>query len=401
MGERLDKQINGRAIEGVAGLIGQSSEIGRGGGGEKEIGGASFFQPLGSLRIVQRTGKSGDEVSGQARALWAGDDGENMAWSVGRVMGHSQALGVADMDDRIAAVLGRGEGLSALLIAGPTASGKSALALKLAKKYNGVVVNADSMQVYADLRVLTARPSFAEEAELDHFLYGHVDGAVNYSVGRWLEDIAALLPLLRAKGQVPIITGGTGLYFKALLEGLSPIPAVPDEVRGAVRAEAERLSAAQLHDLLGAQDPLMAARLKPADRQRILRALEVVRATGRSLLEFQNMPAQAAVLEREKVAAFFLAPERGSLYARIDQRFEAMMQAGALEEVRLLAARQLDPLVPVMRAHGVPGLMAYLRGENGLAAAVERGQSDTRHYVKRQFTFARHQLNDFKWVLLG
>ncbi len=288
-------------------------------------------------------------------------------------------------------------GPEAILIAGPTASGKSALAITLAQRLGGTVVNADSMQVYKDLRVLSARPSAEEEAAAPHLLFGHVDGAVNYSVGRWLADAAQTIEDLRGQGRLPIFTGGTGMYFKGLLRGLSDIPPVPDEVRARVRAEAEGLDPATLHARLAAVDPQTAARLRPSDPQRILRALEVFEATGRALAAFQGARTPG-LLDPARCLCLFLAPERGALYARIDARFDAMVAAGALEEVRALAQRGLDPALPVMRAHGVPGFVAYLRGEASLAEAVQKGKTDTRHYSKRQFTFIRHQLPEFVWA---
>ena len=287
--------------------------------------------------------------------------------------------------------------ISALLIAGPTASGKSALAIRVAQETGGVVVNADSMQVYGDLRTLSARPSPDEERAAEHRLFGHVDGAVNYSVGRWVEDARDLLADLAQGGQLPIFTGGTGLYFKALLQGLSEIPAVPEEVRARVRAEAEGLAPQEIHARLRAIDPETAARLRPTDPQRNLRALEVFAATGQPLASFQNRRA-APLLDSATTAAFFLLPERAALKARIDARFHAMMEQGALGEVEGLAARGLDPALPVMRAHGVPGLIDYLRGDATLAEAIARGQRDTRAYSKRQVTFVRHQLPDFAMV---
>ena len=287
--------------------------------------------------------------------------------------------------------------ISALLIAGPTASGKSALAIRVAQETGGVVINADSMQVYGDLRTLSARPSPDEERAAEHRLFGHVDGAVNYSVGRWVEDARDLLADLAQGGQLPIFTGGTGLYFKALLQGLSEIPAVPEEVRARVRAEAEGLAPQEIHARLRAVDPETAARLRPTDPQRNLRALEVFAATGQPLASFQNRRA-APLLDPATTAAFFLLPERAALKARIDARFEAMMEQGALGEVERLAARGLDPALPVMRAHGVPGLIDHLRGDATLAEAIARGQRDTRAYSKRQVTFVRHQLPEFAMV---
>jgi tRNA dimethylallyltransferase len=284
----------------------------------------------------------------------------------------------------------------AVLIAGPTASGKSALALALARDTGGAILNADSMQVYGDLRVLTARPTAEEEARAPHRLYGHVDGAVNYSVARWLADAAAALEEVRGEGRLPILVGGTGLYFKALLEGLSDVPPVPDAVRAALRAEADGRSPEDLHRELFARDPDTAARLRPTDRLRVLRALEVLAATGRPLASFQGRKRPGPLADVPTVR-IFLSPDREALRRQIDGRFLAMLEQGALDEVRALAARGLDPLLPVMRAHGVPGLLAHLRGEISLAAAIARGQADTRRYAKRQFTWFRHQMPGWTW----
>jgi tRNA dimethylallyltransferase len=287
-----------------------------------------------------------------------------------------------------------------ILIAGPTASGKSALALRLAERFGGAVINADSMQVYRDLRILTARPSPQEEAAVPHLLFGHVDGAVNYSVGRWLDDLRAALDDVRARGLVPIITGGTGLYFRTALLGISDMPAVPEDVRARLRAEAEGQTPQELYMKLAARDPATAARLRPTDPQRILRALEIFEATGRPLSSFQTVRERAA-LEPYDCTGFFLAPSREEVYARIDARFDKMMDSGALEEIRALGERSLDPALPVMRAHGAPALLAYLDGRLTREEAVSRGKLDTRHYVKRQFTFARHQLPGFAWLESG
>jgi tRNA dimethylallyltransferase len=286
----------------------------------------------------------------------------------------------------------------AVLIAGPTASGKSALALDLARRLDGTVINADSMQVYRDLSVLTARPTAQEEGEAPHRLYGHVDGAVNFSVGHYLRDATAALDEARRNGRLPILVGGTGLYFKALVDGLSDIPAVPADVRERVRAAAEGRATPALHDELVLRDPAMAERLRPSDRLRILRALEVVEATGRSLLAFQGRK-QPGPLAQAPTVRVFLAPDRAALRRRIDARFVAMVEQGALDEVRALAARRLDPMLPVMRAHGVPGLLAYLQGEVSLDEAIRRGQGDTRRYAKRQFTWFRHQMPGWTWVV--
>ena len=275
-----------------------------------------------------------------------------------------------------------------VLLAGPTASGKSALALRLARAVGGVVVNADSMQVYRDLRVLTSRPSEAEEAEAPHRLYGQVDGAVNHSVGRYVADVGRLLA---EEGRPLVFVGGTGLYFKALTDGLSAMPPVPDEVRAAIRADAAGRETGDLHTDLARRDPDAAARLRPSDRLRVLRALEIFAATGRSVLSFQGAR-EPGPLAGRPLTKLFLTPDRAALRETIDRRFDAMLAAGALDEVRALAGRGLDPALPVMRAHGVPGLLAHLRGDLTLADAIRRGQADTRAYAKRQVTWFRHQM---------
>jgi tRNA dimethylallyltransferase len=290
-----------------------------------------------------------------------------------------------------------GQVSKAVLIAGPTASGKSALALELARKTSGVVINADSMQVYRDLRIITARPTQEEEARVPHRLYGHVDAAVNFSAGAWLTDAAKALAEAQAQGRLPIFVGGTGLYFKALTTGLSTVPPIPAEVRDGVRSRLERNGVEALHAELAQRDPPAAERLNVRDRTRIARALEVVEATGRSLLDWHR-EGQPPLLPKDSFSALFLAPDRDQLYARIDARFDAMLGAGALKEVERLAERQLDPLLPAMKAHGVPMLMRHLRGEISLEEATVTCRADTRHYAKRQFTWFRHQLPDFEWV---
>ena len=289
----------------------------------------------------------------------------------------------------------RGE-VEAVLIAGPTASGKSALAMALAEAADGVVINTDSMQVYRDLRILTARPTPADEARVPHRLYGTVDAAINCSAGAWVAAAAPVLAAARAAGRLPIFTGGTGLYFKALTRGLSAVPPVPPAVREAVRTRLARDGVAALHAELARRDPVSAAKLKPRDQARIARALEVVEATGRPLPDWhrEGLP---PLLPAGNVVALFLAPDRKALYERIDRRFTAMLAAGALEEVAALAARRLDPLLPAMKAHGVPALIRHLAGEITLAEAAAIGQLDTRHYAKRQFTWFRHQLPEFTW----
>ncbi|SFP58884.1 tRNA dimethylallyltransferase [Bradyrhizobium sp. Ghvi] len=293
--------------------------------------------------------------------------------------------------------MSEGHPIKAVLIAGPTASGKSALALELASRADGVVINADSMQVYRDLRIITARPTQDEETRVPHRLYAHVDAAVNFSAGAWVADAAKALEEARAGGRLPILIGGTGLYFKALTAGLSVVPPIPAELREDVRARLERNGVEALHAELAIRDPRAAERLNLRDRTRIARALEVIEATGRSLLDWHH-EGQPPLLSKDSFRAVFLAPERDELYARIDARFDAMLGAGALDEVERLAARGLDPLLPAMKAHGVPALIRHLRGELSLEEAATIARADTRHYAKRQFTWFRHQLPEFEWV---
>jgi tRNA dimethylallyltransferase len=284
--------------------------------------------------------------------------------------------------------------IRALLIAGPTASGKSAVALRLARRFGGVIVNTDSMQVYRDLRVLTARPSPEEEAQAPHKLFGAIDGAVNFSVGHWLEAAKQIL----YEAEAPLFfVGGTGLYFRALTEGLSDIPHVPEGARSRIREEAEGAPTPALHARLAEIDPATAATLRPSDRQRLLRALEVFAATGRPLLTYQGAR-EPPLLKAGEWAGLFLAPERAALNARIEARFGEMLRAGALEEVAALARRGLDPALPVMRAHGVPQLVAHLAGRLTLEDASALTVGGTRQYSRRQFTWARHQMRDFAWV---
>jgi len=286
---------------------------------------------------------------------------------------------------------------TAILIAGPTASGKSALALALAEKIGGIIVNADSMQVYRDLRVITARPTPAEEARVPHRLYGHVDAGENYSVGRWCRDVGQVLAEIERQGRVAILVGGTGLYFKALTTGLAAVPPIPAEIRGQVRARMASEGAAALHGELAGLDPVTAQRLMVNDRSRIARALEVVLATGRSLTDWhrEGLP---ALVDSARAAKIFLTCERTQLVARIEARFAAMLEDGALDEVRALERRQLDPLLPAMKAHGVPWLIRHLHGEISLDEAAAGAIMDTRRYAKRQLTWFRNQMTDWPWA---
>ena len=287
-----------------------------------------------------------------------------------------------------------------ILIAGPTASGKSALAVRLAVRFGGRVINADSMQVYRDLRTLTARPGAAEMGGVPHALYGTVDGAQNHSVSLWLADVASELRTTHAAGEVPILVGGTGLYFKALTQGLSSIPKVPEAVRARMRAWAEGLAPEVLYSELARRDPETARRLRPSDPQRLLRALEVNEATGQSLSGFQARQ-QPPVLEAGSWKAVALTVDRNTLRKRIDQRLETMVAEGALDEVAALQKRALNPALPVMRAIGVPQFLRHLSGVVPLAEALDAAKAASSQYIKRQETFLRHQLRYFQPIAPG
>jgi tRNA dimethylallyltransferase len=296
----------------------------------------------------------------------------------------------------------------ALLLAGPTTSGKSALAIVLAEKLGGSIINADSMQVYRDLRIITARPTVADETRVPHLLYGHVDADENYSVGRWCVDAAAAVAEVRRAGRLPILVGGTGLYFKALMQGLAAVPPIPADIRAMIRTRLAVEGVAPLYAELMQRDPVAAQRLMPGDRSRITRALEVVLATGRPISDWhsESMPnsasqARASALmpiDASRAVKIFLDVDRTELYRRIDVRFDAMITGGALDEVRALAERKLDPTLPAMKAHGVPWLIRYLSGNISLDEASKGGKRDTRRYTKRQATWFRNQLPDFVWM---
>ncbi len=286
---------------------------------------------------------------------------------------------------------------TAILIAGPTASGKSALALAVAAQFGGVIINADSMQVYRDLRLITARPTPEEEARVPHRLYGHVDAAENYSVGRWCRDVSETLKDIAAQGRVPILVGGTGLYFKALTSGLAAVPAIPATIRAQVRGRLQSEGVAPLYAELLERDFVTARRLMPNDRSRITRALEVVLATGRSLTDW-HCDGLPPLIEPARAVRVFLTCERKELVKRIEQRFAAMLKAGAINEVRALNERNLDPTLPAMKAHGVPWLIRYLNGEIPIEQAAAGTVMDTRRYAKRQRTWFRNQMQDWAAV---
>lgn len=272
------------------------------------------------------------------------------------------------------------------LIAGPTASGKSALALALAERTGGIVINADSAQVYRDLAIVSARPSAADEAQAPHRLYGYRDGAEACSSADWAEDAKSEIATAHAEGRMPILAGGTGLYIRTLLDGIAPVPEIDPEIRAEVRA----LAVANAFAALQHEDPEAAARLRPSDTTRIARALEVVRSTGRPLAAWQEERV-GGIADSIDLRPLILLGPRDWLYVRCDARFETMMSDDGLAEVEALLARNLSPDLPVMRAIGVRDIAAFLRGETTREEALAAGRQATRNYAKRQYTWFRHQ----------
>ena len=275
---------------------------------------------------------------------------------------------------------------SLALIAGPTASGKSALALELAKRSDGVIINADSAQVYRDLRIVSARPSPEEEERVPHRLYGYRDGAEPCSAADWAADAKAEIREAQAQGKLPILVGGTGLYLRTLLDGIAPVPAIDPEIRAQVR----ELEVAQAHAALSREDPMAAQRLRPTDTSRVARALEVVRSTGKPLTDWQQEKS-GGIGTKVTLMPLVLLPPREWLYARCDARFEAMMSDEGIGEVGRLFKRGLDPSLPVMRAIGVPEIGAFIRGEATREEALAAGRTATRQYAKRQYTWFSRQ----------
>ncbi len=283
--------------------------------------------------------------------------------------------------------------VNAILITGPTASGKSALAVDLAKRHGGVVINADSMQVYDTLRVLTARPSQEDMEGVPHHLYGHVPAGQAYSTGAWLRDVTALLPRIRAEEKLPVFVGGTGLYFKALTGGLSEMPVIPDEIRQRLRARLIEEGAEGLHAELVKADPAVAKSLNVQDGQRIVRAMEVFEATGQSIAEFQGQ-AGLQIIDPDTARKIVVLPDRALLHQRINGRFERMLEQGAEDEVKALLALDIPAEMPVMKAIGVSQIAAMLRGEMNRGEVIERGAAATRQYAKRQMTWFRNQMDE-------
>jgi len=276
-----------------------------------------------------------------------------------------------------------------IIIAGPTASGKSALALELAAALGGTIINADSQQIYCDLPILTAQPDRAATLRAPHRLYGFLDADQRGSAARWRDLTLTEIAAAHEAGRLPIVVGGTGLYLRTLMRGLAPVPEIPPEIRAEATAQYQKLGGTTFRERLAALDPDAATRLPPGDRARLTRAWEVVRATGVTLAEWQR---RAAAALPYRFATILLMPSRPALYAACDTRFAAMVAAGALREAAALAARDLDPELPAMKAVGVPELLRHLRGEIGLDEAIALAQRSTRRYAKRQTTWFRHQL---------
>ena len=281
----------------------------------------------------------------------------------------------------------------AILITGPTASGKSALALQWARENNGVVINADSMQVYGTLQVLTARPSPNEMEDVPHHLYGHVQAARLYSTGQWLREAQELVETLRCEKRLPVIVGGTGLYFKALTGGLSDMPAIPAEIRESYRASLVENGPAGLYEELAQRDPETAVSLRPTDGQRIVRALEVMEATGQSIRTFQQARGPM-IIDPDQAKKYVVLPERAVLHERINHRFGLMMQSGAVEEVKALLAQELSPDATAMKAIGVSQIAEMLAGRMTQAEVIEKSAAATRQYAKRQMTWFRNQMGE-------
>jgi tRNA dimethylallyltransferase len=285
-----------------------------------------------------------------------------------------------------------------ILLAGPTASGKTRLGCALGARVGGVVVNADSMQVYRELSILTARPTPEEEAQAPHRLYGHVPATNRYSVGEWLRDVAPVVKDAKREQRPLVVVGGTGLYFKALTEGLAEVPAIPRDIATEVRADARSKGSEAMHARLARVDPDGAAAIRPSDSARIVRAIEVYEATGRPLSEWQRAAPAKPVISQTRATRIVLAPEPAVLHERISARAEAMVGNGALKEVAALDALGLDPELPVMKAIGVRELAAHLRGDTSLDEAVAAVKTETRRYAKRQMTWFRGQMRDWQWV---
>lgn len=282
-----------------------------------------------------------------------------------------------------------------IIIGGPTGSGKSSLALDLAERIGGAIVNADSMQQYRDLRIVTARPTLADHRRAPHYLYGHLPADRPGSVGQWLRQATKVIDEIKSQERVPIVVGGTGLYLKALLKGIAAVPDIPSEIRLKTSERFDALGVPGFHQDLAKRDPEGAAQLEPGDRQRLIRAAEVLEATGKSLLYWRDQPHRRALLP-EPIVGVALMPPRPALHHRIERRLHKMIDAGALDELEALGAKKLSPELPLMKAVAVPELMAHLDGKIDLGTAIARAAAKTRQYAKRQMTWLRHQLPELE-----
>lgn len=289
----------------------------------------------------------------------------------------------------------------ALFIAGPTASGKSALSLRLAKDLNGVIINADSMQVYKGLRIVTACPSKEDEAAAPHRLYRFLDPSETCSAAFWAAKAKAEIDTAWERGQTPIVIGGTGMYFKVLLEGIAKVPEIDPKIRADVRLECNEAGSEVLHKELSGYDPAAAARLSPGDSQRICRAVEVFRSTGKALSDWHKETGPGLMQAADaagQIVKLILNPDRETLYERCNLRFDMMLEEGALEEVRNLMSKDLDPSLPAMRALGVPSLVNIIKGEQKPEAAIEDAKMQTRRFAKRQLTWFRNQFSAWERI---
>lgn len=280
-----------------------------------------------------------------------------------------------------------------IILSGPTASGKSDMALSVAKKIDAVIINCDSKQLYKEIPIITAQPSADEQKEVPHELYGVISAAEDCSVGRWLGMAKEAIDKVHASGKTPVLVGGTGMYIKSLTEGIAQIPKIDEDLREQVRKLVEKRGSEAVHAMLAKDDQKMATKLKPRDRQRVARAYEVLKQTGKSLSHWQQQKSKPAY-PPEDFKKFFLNLPREQVYKNCENRFEKMLDAGLIEEIKALDAMNLNPELPSMRAHGVPEILAYLHGDMSLDEACDQAKRNTRHYIKRQFTWFRHQMSD-------
>ncbi len=280
-----------------------------------------------------------------------------------------------------------------IILSGPTASGKSALAMVIAGELGAVIINCDSKQLYREIPIITAQPSDEDKAQVPHELYGVMSAAEDCSVGRWLDMARQAIDKVHSEGKTPLLVGGTGMYIKSLTDGISAVPQIDNEIRRSTRNIIAESGAEYLHNMLEKEDPDMAARLKKGDSQRVARAYEVIKQTGKSLIYWQEQP-PVTFYPEASFRKFFLSPPKEEVYSNCNLRFGKMLEAGVMEEIEALNKMGLSPELPSMRAHGVPELRAVLHGTMSMEEAAEQAKRNTRHYIKRQFTWFRHQMQD-------